>query len=211
MQVSLKIQESTPDIENAILSCLMGEIKPLFIKAAPKIQQRARELLLNVLRDSPEVASIRNGRLRDEFGLDDGASRIDAIIRSLVDSVSVRYKFDFSRRAIRASFVVEMVRRDFAYILELPEAWLITAKNQRLDWLEWLLLEGDKYIIRDYGVVFKPSRRSRTGNAIMVRQTGGMWRVPSEFSGTINDNFVTRAMEGMDKELSVIIQEELTR
>jgi hypothetical protein len=35
---------------------------------------------------------------------------------------------------------------------------------------------------------------------------GGVWRVPPQFSGIRQDNFLTRAFEGKDKQIEVILR-----
>jgi hypothetical protein len=70
-------------------------------------------------------------------------------------------------------------------------------------------LDGAKILVRQHEVKIGPSRYSRTGMALMVESKKN-WRVPSEFSGTISNNWITRALENVDKEISDIIKNEIT-
>jgi hypothetical protein len=53
--------------------------------------------------------------------------------------------------------------------------------------------------------------RSRTGSAIMVSSQKINWRVPAQFAGTVNNNWVTRAIERLDDSLLQQIEKELER
>ena len=62
-----------------------------------------------------------------------------------------------------------------------------------MPWLDWLITEGDKPIVKGYKYVNDVIGRS--GQGIMKQQNGESWRVPPEFAGDINDNFITRALD----------------
>jgi hypothetical protein len=69
---------------------------------------------------------------------------------------------------------------------------------------------GDITIIRDYQVEIKPGA-GRSGNSIMV--SGGSWRVPPEFSGTLQNNWLTRIFVRqhriLNKLVTNVLREEL--
>jgi hypothetical protein len=75
-----------------------------------------------------------------------------------------------------------------------------------LPWLEWLLLKGNSIIVRNYNVKYGQNPRSRSGDAIMIDSTSS-WRVPPEFAGTTRDNWTTRALNRVDKDINRIIQQ----
>jgi hypothetical protein len=60
--------------------------------------------------------------------------------------------------------------------------------------LEWLLLEGNKTIIKNQQVIVRPSKFSRTGMALM-QESNKSWKVPSQYAGTIRNNWITRAID----------------
>jgi hypothetical protein len=62
-----------------------------------------------------------------------------------------------------------------------------------IPWVDWLLLEGDSFIISDY--TFSASNRGRSGFGIMVEDVGKAWRVPALYSGTLKNNWVTRTLK----------------
>ena len=59
---------------------------------------------------------------------------------------------------------------------------------------------------------FEPKTgRGRTGGGRMEK--GGSWKINSQFSGTINDNFITRALEGkgVQKKMEKIIEKAIKK
>ncbi|NCA31122.1 MAG: hypothetical protein EBS93_10465 [Chitinophagia bacterium] len=94
-----------------------------------------------------------------------------------------------------------VVSIDYADVLSSDDALVIdNLRGYNLPWLEWLLLEGNKIIVRKQQVEFGPNIASRTGNAIM-RPSNKSWRVPSEFAGTITNNWITRAIDNSESQI----------
>ena len=94
----------------------------------------------------------------------------------------------------------------------MPEAvYAYTSANGSgvLEWLKWILLGGSGQIIG--GFEFSPlaSPFSRTGGGLMV--AGGSWSVPPGLSGTATNNILTRALENIQKDIEIVINQELQR
>ena len=60
-----------------------------------------------------------------------------------------------------------------------------------LEWLNWLLKEGDKIIVGNFGFE-KITGRGRSSLGSMKK--GGSWRISPQHAGTEDDNFITRAL-----------------
>ena len=75
-----------------------------------------------------------------------------------------------------------------------------------LPWLQWLLLEGDSIIIANFGVEYSNEAQGRAGPARMTRQARP-FRVNPKFSGTKDDNFITRSLSGRILEIEKAIKE----
>jgi hypothetical protein len=71
-----------------------------------------------------------------------------------------------------------------------------------LPWLEWLLTLGDTIIIGSFGVEYGP--HGRTGKAHMTKRARP-FKVNSSFSGTIDNNFITRAVATVSQDIKNII------
>ena len=76
-----------------------------------------------------------------------------------------------------------------------------TEKGADLHWLDWLLTLGDKTIV--IGYEYKPGTGGRSGGGTMTKGTA--FRVSPSYSGTIEDNFITRAFSNKEKEVSSIL------
>jgi hypothetical protein len=81
-----------------------------------------------------------------------------------------------------------------------------------LEWLDWLLTYGGKIIIHGHEVDFdltnEERQKSRTGLALMRRGLtvdDGVWRVPSQFRGTANDNFIIRSFKDVGPKIGKMI------
>ena len=92
----------------------------------------------------------------------------------------------------------------------MPDSSHVSDNGHIIEWLRWLLLEGDKTIANYF---FLPGRRSksRTGRGIMVQKEGRVWSIPPQFRGTATDNFATRALENLDKALDRIVRVEINK
>jgi hypothetical protein len=114
-----------------------------------------------------------------------------------------------SNNMIRGSFSASMIRVDFSDVLYSDYAIVYDSlRGYSLPWLEWLLLEGNKTIIKNQNVVLGPSRSSRTGFALM-RESPTSWKVPSEYAGTITDNWITRALDNGQDSINEAIEKAL--
>jgi len=212
LKLHLELLDQPQQIELKILQCLVRDIDKALNTTANKVTPLIRQLVRDALIGQPEVVSLRSGRLRGDFGLHDGGERINEIIDLWTKQIIVKKKLTSIRnRKISAGFTISMIRHDFEDVLSLNVANVVTEKGQVLPWLQWLLLFGDKVIIRDYDISFTPSPRSRSGTAVMVNRADGRWGVPPQFSGTINNNFTIRAINEIEKDIMALIEDQLKR
>lgn len=209
---SIIIEETDEQIESKIRDILLKELNRVMDLTSNKSVIPIRNLIREALFSQPEVISLSGGRLAAEFGLSDGNSRISNIINFWVNNIVVlKKRATKSGGQIRAGLTIKMIQKDFEDVLSLGDATVITAKGQPLPWLEWLLKFGDKVIIRDYDVSFstKSSSKSRSGLAIMIKGKGTNWRVPPEFAGTMENNFVTRAINSVEDDIISILEKQI--
>jgi hypothetical protein len=79
--------------------------------------------------------------------------------------------------------------------LSLPEGHTIYEDGD-LHWLQWMLIRGDETII--VGYEYNPQTglgRSKLGNM----KKGNSFRVPPQYAGTSDNNFITRALIGQQQ------------
>lgn len=180
-----------------------------FNKAINKKKNAATKELKNAVYswvfNSPEMKSLRdNGipfSLNSLFGIPEGSaeSACDAIARSVVDSLEIDFS-GLNKKSI-GSIQYKFQTQTFSNLIGLSSGTVSTEKGTSLDWLDWLLFEGDSTIIVGYSYIPKQGGRSGLGQM----SSGGFFRVPPQYSGTIRDNFVTRALSGRDREIESIL------
>jgi hypothetical protein len=203
--INVTILESNDQIAQSILKALLPQVNDLLNSAFYKVKDNIITLVQNAIVNSPEYGSLLSGTLQLEFGIPDSASRLEQIL-SFWKFIDVEYsKAKISGQKISGSFAISMIRSDYSDVLMSSAATLNTEKGQQLNWLEWLLLFGDKTIIKEYNVQFGSNPRSRTGGAIMKVSSSGKWGVPPQFAGTASNNWITRAMDSVEDQINNLL------
>lgn len=191
-------QQISKEINKAILQELNGRLPSVF----KKTQDYIRQTIIESIKSQPEYISLLSGSLKYEFGLPDSSARVGAILDTIEKSLYVEYQQPkISGSKIVGGFFIGMVNSGFSDILSLKESIFITEKGAPLEWLKWLLLEGDKTIIIGYDFNIGNYKNSRTGGGIMSPSFNGSWRVPPEFAGTIENNWIVRAVESVQDQI----------
>lgn len=208
--ISVKILESNDQIAYSILKALLPQVNDLLNKSFYKVKSDIVLLVQNAIVNSPEYGSLLSGTLQLEFGLPDSASRVEQIL-SFWKFIDVEYsKAKISSKKITGSFSISMIKSDYSDVLNSSAATLLTEKGQQLNWLEWLLLFGDKTIIKEYNVEFGSNPRSRTGGAIMRVSSSGKWGVPPQFAGVASNNWITRAIDSVGDQINNLLIQALS-
>lgn len=213
MRYSIKLLESDSTIRKMILQALEEDVSKTINRAIPEIKIKIQNLLSNSIKTSNEYQSLINGRLRFEFGLPDSGNMVDKIIDTWLNNVNINMKsISINNNGLSGGFSLGMVAADFQDVLSLPEAQMTdTDRGYSLPWLQWLLLDGNKVLVKDYTVVFGPNPYSRTGYAIMKNESSSSWRVPAESAGTISNNWITRVIDSLSDDVSNIIIQEIEK
>lgn len=206
MEFSIKLLESDKQIYNKILTALLPEINEFLKSRIKQLQQEFSDLIYTIITNTAEYESISRGKLKYEFGLVDSDAKLAGLLDIWSTNIVVNYQpARISNTKIISSFSVSAIKIDFSDVLYTDYALMTdNLRGYSLPWLEWLLLEGNKTIIKNQQVVFGPNRYSRTGQAIMKASTES-WSVPSEFAGTINDNWITRAIFNAENDINNVL------
>lgn len=208
MKINTKILESDTEISRRIIKALFPEVKKLMNSAINKIKNNLPTVINNALRNSPEYNSLVSGKLKLEFGIPDSAQKVANLIDIWSKNIYIKYDSpQISSNKIKASFSASMIKIDFTDVLYTEFAYLIDReRGYSLPWLRWLLLEGQKPLVKNYEVLIGPNSRSRTGLAVMT-DSKKSWKVPAEFSGTISDNWITRTIDSAKSDIYAIIED----
>ena len=152
------------------------------------------------INDQPEIVSLQSSdvdSLAGQFGLTSSSNIITNIIDSIVNSVNISIvPFD---RNLNGGLELNFQPSDFANLLSLSTGY-VRYEGGSLHWLDWLLTKGDTVIITNYH--YNPGTglgRSGLGNMT----PGGAFRVPPQYSGTTDNNFITRALSGTTQEQEI--------
>lgn len=212
MKISAKLVESNSFVRKTILSALSDEITNTINKSLPGIKLKIQDIVRQSIKKEPEYESLKNGILRYEFGINQ-PSDVDYIVNLIIDTIEVRNNpIKITNQGLSGGFQITMIgTQDLNDISDNPHASVIDAlRNYELPWLKWLLFEGGRTIVKKYEVRMAPSEFSRTGMALMVESKKN-WKVPAQFMGTTSNNWIVRALEGIDKTVLDIIQKEIIK
>lgn len=201
MALSIKLLESDQVVQKKIREAAAKELNKSFSRKVPALKNKLIPVIRAALNASPEINSLRGGLLALEFGLesDPTSSIIDAITASL----EIRFT-PINSKTLAGGLSLVMQPSNFSNLLSLPQASQ-PIEDGSLPWLSWLLTAGDSIIIANFGVEFGSFPQSRTGGARMA-QKAAPYKVNSAFSGTEDDNFITRSISTASGEIRRIIR-----
>jgi hypothetical protein len=203
ISVSLKLLESNGAIQKMIKREMAKRLNKSFVGGfAGKLQQQISTAATEWLMESPELIAVAYGPLKGDFGIPKGKSTTEAnaIIDAVLRTIHVEI-IPFDNR-LRGGLVIRIQPADFQNIFARIHP-VVTEKGEPVDWIRWLLERGDDIVVAKYHVVPDSSGRSRSGDALMSQ--GGMFRVRPEYSGTLDDNAITRVFKGKGPELAKMI------
>ena len=202
MNITVKLVESTADINRAILNNIKDYLEPKIHQAGSKIAEALPKLVEDALRQEPEYQSLLNGQLKAELGIGNSYD-VEAVVKAI--SSSLEFKTQpitiSSQTGLKGGFTINMIRaKDAGGVIGLDIA-KVTTPAYSLPWLEWLLFKGNEILIKNYTVEFGSNPNSRSGLAIMIPSSSNNWRVPPEFVGSESNNWITRAISRIENSI----------
>lgn len=199
MSISIKLIDTEADIEKRINEAVSIQINELLIKNKSNIINQVISLIPKWINNQPEIQAILSGGLVGPFGFTTSpTSVVSAIINAISQSISIQFK-KYNKNLTGGGFDLQIQQNDFANLLTLPQGYT-TYSGVNLHWLEWMLLRGDEIIV--VGYEYNPKTGiGRTGLGNMVPGNG--FRVPPQYSGTKDNNFITRALIGPEQEKDI--------
>lgn len=214
--INVRPVDSSDKIESEILSVLRTELNKIMRLAVPAIRTRIQDTCIKMIQDTSEYDSLLSGELLGQLGIPDVNQRLRHILDTIRRGVSVDHQpIHVQGKSLVGGIKIGMIKSDFEDILSLPDSQYISNGRYVIPWLEWLLIEGDRIVVLDYAVTYainaQQRARSRTGLALMIPGSG--FRVDPRYSGTMDDNFITRAFRGtaIRDFVSDIVREELQK
>jgi hypothetical protein len=216
LNINLKIITSSKKIGADILKHWVRHLKTRIPPLSRPLTHVTRNLLDSHIKASPEYEALNGGVLQQELGVVDPRTALDQMLSVLISTINVTPRPIHHRSGqIFGGFRLTAVPINFHQQLDGIGVYG-TDKGEDIPWLKWLLTLGDSPIIKDYKVIFNNSKASRVGGAVMGK--GGSWgvgvsssRIRPEYSGTPDNNFVTRAITMMSPELERIMTDLIRR
>jgi hypothetical protein len=210
--ITLKILDSEKTITDNINKAIAAHINKVLNSKKSLILNKAKILVVGWIKSQPEIFSLLSSSpdsLAGQFGLStsQASSAVNSIVSAIENSIEVTfvpYRDDLKGAGLEVNFQPS----DFVNLLSLSSGHT-AYEGGDLHWLNWLLTAGDQIIITNYQ--YNPQSglgRSGLGNMI----PGGIFRVPPQFSGTENNNFITRALIGstQEKAIAMLFKEALS-
>lgn len=198
MEIRLKIVESNSEINRLILQNIKQYLDTRIHKVANIVQTKLPPIIADGLRQEPEYASLLGGELRAELGIPD-ISAIDSIIEIISNSIELESKsLSIGRNGLKGGFILKIIRKENLGGALDSSYGIVKTDTIDIPWLEWLCFKGNEILIKDYVVRYGPNPYSRSGLAIMKKSEGSSWRVPPQFIGTENNNWITRAIDRVE-------------
>ena len=195
MKFKVNILETNEEIYKKINDIIAQRLKTTLPLAFENSTTFLQKIIIENLKKQPEYESLLNGSLKHQFGIPDPDNRLEEILSQIINSLTTTYKKPTVQGSrIQGGFTINMVKGDFSDLLDLSSAKISTEKGTELEWLRWLLLEGDSSIVIGYDFISGFGSHSRTGDGIMRGNHSGIWRVPPEFSGSLTNNWIIRGI-----------------
>lgn len=172
--------------------------KALSIKAEA-IKQKVSNYNLDLWKMTDTYESLIRGDLNHEFGFHEGTAKnkVDSVLFEISRRVQVIPKFSIKADPFILKIIVIQNGR-VGNVLDSKNAKIPinpTKNRDHIPWLRWLLFFGNSYLIKDYAYLDIKAPDSRSGRGIMEYEEGDAWKIPSEYAGTSNSNWLSRTFE----------------
>lgn len=202
--ITVRLLDTNAKISKDINEAIAKELNAKIRKRRRRAINQLRSLTLGWVLEQPELQDISKGgqgSLAAQFGIPAGSEGQVANAIAFAVRSSLIINFNTVSNSLKGNIDFAIQPSDFNNLLSLPEGVVFTDLGQ-LPWLEWLLIRGNTVIVNGYQ--YQPTLDGRSGGGWMI--SGGSWRVPPEYAGLPEDNFVTRALSNREKEIEAILK-----
>lgn len=182
----------------------------LTFNSSKDIKPEIIAILTRALNDSSTVKALREGKLRDDFGIFGNMVdiAIDNIIKILADNIDTQPKKSNKKKGVSIS--ANLMPSDISVLTSVGGGSYQTESGD-INWMDWLLTRGSQVIIKDFWLFEHAKGTTRSGGKeVMVKISKNKrdpFRVDPQHAGTRTNNFITRALDTVRDDIaSVIIQ-----
>ena len=205
------LQEDANSFDKKIEQAIRKKIGQRVVENIDRAEREISNMIPSWVAEQPEMQSLTEDfvqyELPAQFGLEPGQGEraVSDVINAVSKSIDVSSKNALSENK-GIQFVFSLQSGTFQRLMGLSSG-TVRYGGGILPWMEWLLTAGDSIIIAGYE--YTPSIYGRSGGGTMTE--GSAWRVPPQYSGTIEDNFVTRALSNRQRELTQVVRRMLKK
>lgn len=194
IKIFSKLLGNINNFKKFIVKSISEQLNKKLFSKTNTMKSFIKNTILESIKSQPEYSDLKYGSLRNIFGIEN-ISDIDAILDEL-EKMEVDIKKPTAEiTEIRARISISMIKDGFSDMLSSSAASYTSEKGFPVPWLEWLLTRGNDSVIIGYRYLPKTSPSSRTGYGIMIKGDSAIFRVPPEFAGTIENNWITRGVD----------------
>mgnify|MGYP003112518306 CR=1 FL=1 len=195
------------EVERKIFRELNKILNKVMDKSAKELTPLIQEIIKLSLLGSEDLKALSNGDLIGDFGLN--RSTAVSVAQQIALNVSQTVEVNPIRVSLkqnRGGLSLKVQPSDLQNVLTIPNGnYTYYSRRYKKDvtikWLDWFLTKGDAVIVANF-YFEESSGAGRSGLGSM--QKGGSWRVRPEYSGTLEDNAVTRAIQSKETMTSII-------
>lgn len=177
-----------------------------------KIRSSLVSYIENKLRKDPNNTyySLDIGELKRDFGFRSGENIGERVVKEI--SRSIEFTKLGPTSASLGGVRLQLLKGGIEFLLD-KDFGAYDSNGNTVDWLRWLLTAGDTIVVADYQVMKEkdtPLKSSRSGYALMIspKMSKG-FRVDPNHSGTIDDNWITRALAATEVDMLARLQKGL--
>jgi|TARA_B100000519_G_scaffold78909_1_gene68222 hypothetical protein len=205
--VSNFIHIDQAELERELFKELNRLLNQSMDKSAKELTPIIQEIIKKSLLESEELKALSSGDLIGEFGIRSSTAAIVAQQIALNVSQTVEVKpMNVSLKTKRGGLSLKVQPNDLQNVLSIPNGSYTYhsrryKKDVTINWLDWFLTKGDAIIVAKFH--FEESGGAgRSGRGSM--QKGSSWRVRPEYSGTLDNNAITRALQSEETKAEMI-------
>lgn len=225
IQTQIKWRDNFSSLRNKIYRAIVKEIRAKYPNLRQLLEGKFIEIFHEEIRKSDTYRSLMTSAERSlaaDFGFNKGRESVyvDPVVNEWESQRKVLENLPFAIRGGVPYGRLKMgfVESDLSKVLGLKLSWYYsknakTGEGSRVDWLSWLLTEGDK-IFPNYFIMYKEfgvDSRSRSKEAVMIKTPKRVWQVNPVYSGIVGNNWISKVLDIVRVRLQIELQQILNK
>lgn len=216
--MGFKLRLSEEDISRGILDGILTHVNNFINSNQNFIVGGVRQRIFDKLTSSDEWQAIDGGDLEELLEIESASLALAKIASQISKNAEIVVKpFKKAGFKINGGIQINILKTDYSDILGIVPPEVI--HNVEKDWLKWLLFDGDDINIFNFDVDWGLEDDTigeaisdissyyhvnpKPNNLLRDKPSGqrGVLGIPSQYQGTAQNNFITRALTGIEKDI----------